>query len=190
MDETYALPTEQAVAIALRTQQILAAESGIANTVDPLAGSYYVETLTREMEQGCWEYFEKIDAMGGMVRAIEYCFPQREIQDAAYQYQRAVERKEKLIVGVNEFRVEEETGIDTLAIDSEVATKQKVRLQEVRASRNGAGVHQALADLRRAAEGTDNLMPHFINCARYYATLGEMCDVLRSVFGTYTEPIF
>ena len=190
MDETYALPTEQAVAIALRTQQILAAESGVGNTVDPLAGSYYVETLTREMEQGCWEYFEKIDAMGGMIRAIEYCFPQREIQDAAYQYQRAVERKEKLIVGVNEFRVEEETGIDTLAIDSEVATKQKIRLQEVRASRSAAGVHQALEDLRRAAGGTDNLMPNFINCARQYATLGEMCDVLRSVFGTYTEPIF
>ncbi len=190
MDETYALPTEQAVAIALRTQQILAAESGVANTVDPLAGSYYVETLTREMEQGCWEYFEKIDAMGGMVRAIEYCFPQREIQDAAYQYQRAVERKEKLIVGVNEFRVEEETGIETLAIDSEVATKQKARLQEVRASRSAAAVHQALEDLRRAAGGTDNLMPHFINCARQYATLGEMCDVLRSVFGVYTEPIF
>ena len=162
----------------------------VANTVDPLAGSYYVETLTREMEQGCWEYFEKIDAMGGMVRAIEYCFPQREIQDAAYQYQRAVERKEKLIVGVNEFRVEEESGIETLAIDSEVATKQKIRLQEVRASRSAAAVQQALEDLRRAAAGTDNLMPHFINCARQYATLGEMCDVLRSVFGTYTEPIF
>jgi len=190
MDETYALPTEQAVAIALRTQQVLAAESGVANTVDPLAGSYYVETLTREMEQRCWEYFEKIDAMGGMVRAIEHCFPQREIQDAAYQYQRAVERKEKLIVGVNEFRVEEETGIETLAIDSEVAAKQKNRLREVRASRSAAAVQQALGDLRRAAAGTDNLMPHFINCARQYATLGEVCDVLRSVFGTYTEPIF
>jgi len=190
MDETYALPTEQAVAIALRTQQILAAESGVANTVDPLAGSYYVETLTREMEQGCWDYFEKIDAMGGMVRAIECCFPQRDIQDAAYQYQRAVERKEKLIVGVNEFRTEEESGIETLAIDSDVAAKQRMRLQEVRASRNTASVQQALEDLRRAAVGTDNLMPHFIRCARQYATLGEMCDVLRSVFGTYTEPIF
>lgn len=190
MDETYALPTEQAVAIALRTQQILAAESGVANTVDPLAGSYYVETLTREMEQGCWEYFEKIDAMGGMVRAIENCFPQREIQDAAYQYQRAVERKEQLIVGVNEFRVEEESGIETLAIDSDVAAKQKMRLQEVRASRSAAAVQLALEDLRRAAAGTDNLMPHFISCARQYATLGEVCDVLRSVFGTYIEPIF
>jgi methylmalonyl-CoA mutase, N-terminal domain len=190
MDETYALPTEQAVGIALRTQQILAAESGVANTVDPLAGSYYVETLTREMEQGCWDYFEKIDAMGGMVRAIEHCFPQREIQDAAYQYQRAVERKEKVIVGVNEFCAEDESGIETLAIDSDVAAKQKTRLQEVRASRNAASVQRALEDLRRAAAGTDNLMPHFIHCAREYATLGEMCDVLRSVFGTYTEPIF
>ena len=190
MDETYALPTEQAVALALRTQQILAAESGVANTVDPLAGSYYVETLTREMEQGCWDYFEKIDVMGGMVRAIEHCFPQREIQDAAYQYQRAVERKEKVIVGVNEFCAEDESGIETLAIDSDVAAKQKMRLQEVRASRNAASVQRALEDLRRAAAGTDNLMPHFIHCAREYATLGEMCDVLRSVFGTYTEPIF
>jgi methylmalonyl-CoA mutase N-terminal domain/subunit len=190
MDETYALPTEQAVGIALRTQQILAAESGVANTVDPLAGSYYVETLTREMEQGCWDYFERIDAIGGMVRAIEHCFPQREIQDAAYQYQRAVERKEKLIVGVNEFCAEDEFGIETLAIDSDVAAKQKTRLQEVRASRNAPSVQRALEDLRRAAAGTDNLMPHFIHCAREYATLGEMCDVLRSVFGTYTEPIF
>jgi methylmalonyl-CoA mutase N-terminal domain/subunit len=190
MDETYALPTEQAVAIALRTQQILAGESGVANTVDPLAGSYYVETLTREMEQGCWDYFEKIDAIGGMVRAIESCFPQREIQDAAYQYQRAVERKEKLIVGVNEFCTEDESGIETLAIDSDVAAKQKARLQEVRASRSASSVQQALQDLRRAAAGADNLMPQFINCARQYATLGEMCDVLRSVFGTYTEPIF
>jgi methylmalonyl-CoA mutase, N-terminal domain len=190
MDETYALPTEQAVAIALRTQQILAAESGVANTVDPLAGSYYVETLTREMEQGCWEYFDKIDAMGGMVGAIENCFPQREIQDAAYQYQRAVERNEKVIVGVNEFRVEGEAGIETLAIDSEVAAKQKTRLREVRASRSAAAVREALEGLRRAAAGTEQLMPHFMNCARQYATLGEMCDVLRTVFGTYTEPIF
>ena len=125
-----------------------------------------------------------------MVRAIEYCFPQREIQDAAYQYQRAVERKEKLIVGVNEFQVEEEPGIETLAIDSDVAAKQKKRLQEVRTARNGAVVQRALEDLRRAAAGPDNLMPHFMNCARQYATLGEMCDVLRSVFGVYTEPIF
>ncbi len=156
MDETYALPTEQAVAIALRTQQILAAESGVANTVDPLAGSYYVETLTREMEQGCWEYFEKIDAMGGMIRAIEYCFPQREIQDAAYQYQRAVERKEKLIVGVNEFRVEEESGIETLAIDSEVATKQKIRLQEVglRAALQGCTRHSKTCGGRLGARTT------------------------------------
>src|SRR5262245_27123980 len=190
MDETYALPTEQAVAIALRTQQVLAAESGVANTVDPLAGSYFVETLTRQMELGCWGYFEKIDAMGGMVRAIENCFPQREIQDAAYQYQRAIEHKEKIVVGVNDFLVQDDAAIETLAIDPEVSAKQKNRLREVRATRSTGAVQQALEDLRQAASGTDPLMPHFMNCARQYATLGEVCDVLRSVFGTYTEPIF
>jgi methylmalonyl-CoA mutase N-terminal domain/subunit len=190
MDETYALPTEQAVNIALRTQQILAAESGVTNTIDPLAGSYYVETLTRQMEQGCWEYFEKIDAMGGMIAAIEIGFPQREIQEASYQYQRAVERKEKLIVGVNEFVSDDEAGIDILRIDSEVAEKQKARLQDVRESRNQAAVNQVLENLRQAALGHENLMPHFMKCAREYATLGEICHVLRSVFGTYVEPIF
>jgi methylmalonyl-CoA mutase N-terminal domain/subunit len=128
--------------------------------------------------------------MGGMVKAIEHCFPQREIQDAAYQYQCAVERKEKLIVGVNEFLLDEDARIETLAIDSGVAATQMNRLREVRASRSATAVQQALEDLRQAAVGTDNLMPHFIACARQYATLGEICDVLRGVFGTYTEPIF
>lgn len=190
MDETYALPTEQAVAVALRTQQILAAESGVTNTVDPLGGSYYVETLTQQMESGCWEYFEKVDALGGMVAAIENCFPQKEIQDASYQYQRAVERKEKIIVGLNDFVNHEGPGIETLYIDSSVAEKQRARLRDVRTSRDSAAVRHALEELRRAAYGTDNLMPHFMNCARNYATLGEMCEVLRSVFGTYVEPIF
>src|SRR5262245_53382208 len=190
MDETYALPTEQAVAIALRTQQILATESGVTQTVDPLAGSYYVEALTREIEQGCWAYFEQIDRIGGMVEAIERCFPQREIQDAAYRYQRAVERKEKVIVGVNEFQAEEETNLETLCIDSSVADTQRRRLQDVRASRSTVAVKQSLESLRLAAAGTDNLMPNFIDCARHYVTLGEMCGVLRTVFGTYTEPIF
>lgn len=190
MDETYALPTEQAVALALRTQQILAAESGITNTVDPLAGSYYVEALTRQMEQGCWEYFDKIDAMGGMVSAIESCFPQREVQEAAYQYQRAVEQQEKLIVGVNAFLTEsEEGGIETLTIDAEAATKQRERLREVKASRSASSVQRALEELGRAAAGTEHLMPHFMDCARQYATLGEVCDVLRGAFGTYTEPV-
>jgi methylmalonyl-CoA mutase, N-terminal domain len=190
MDETYALPTEQAVAIALRTQQILATESGVTQTVDPLAGSYYVETLTREMEQGCWEYFEKIDAMGGMIAAIENCFPQKEIQEASYQYQRAVERHEKIIVGVNEFLSQEAPRIETLYIDSDVTEKQKARLRTVRGSRNQAAVQQSLERLRQAASGDDNLMPHFMTCVREYATLGEICEVLRSVFGTYVEPIF
>jgi methylmalonyl-CoA mutase N-terminal domain/subunit len=190
MDETYALPTEQAVAIALRTQQILATESGVTHTVDPLAGSYYAETLTREMEEGCWEYFEKIDSMGGMIAAIENCFPQREIQEASYQYQRAVERREKIIVGVNEFTSDEAPRIDTLYIGSDVGAKQKVSLRVVRESRNQPAVQQALQELRRAASGEDNLMPHFMTCVREYATLGEICDVLRSVFGTYVEPIF
>jgi methylmalonyl-CoA mutase N-terminal domain/subunit len=190
MDETYALPTERAVAIALRTQQILASESGVTHTVDPLAGSYYVESLTKQMEKGCWEYFETIDSMGGMIAAIENCFPQKEIQDSSYRYQRAVERKEKIIVGVNEFLSDEQSGLETLYIDSDVAERQKARLREIRASRNRAGVEGALEGLRRAASSTDNLMPHFMNCAREYATLGEICDVLRSVFGTYVEPIF
>lgn len=190
MDETYALPTEQAVAIALRTQQILAAESGVANTVDPLAGSYYVETLTREMEQGCWQYFERIDAIGGMVAAIERCFPQKEIQESAYRYQRAVERKEKIIVGVNEFVSDGGPEIETLSIESDVADTQKSRLRAVRASRSAQAVQESLDALRRAASGSDNLMPYFMNCARQYATLGEICDTLRSVFGVYVEPIF
>jgi methylmalonyl-CoA mutase N-terminal domain/subunit len=190
MDETYALPTESAVTIALRTQQILAHESGIANTVDPLAGSYFVEKLTLELEKGCWEYFERIDAMGGMVAAIEKCFPQKEIQEAAYQYQKAVENKEKIIVGVNAFCTEEDRPIETLYIDSHVAERQINRLRELRTRRSQSRVESSLHDLHQAASGTDNLMPHFIQCVREYATLGEICDVLRTVFGTYSEPIF
>ncbi|MGH9960984.1 MAG: methylmalonyl-CoA mutase family protein, partial [Pyrinomonadaceae bacterium] len=139
---------------------------------------------------GCWEYFETIDSMGGMVAAIENCFPQKEIQDSAYRYQRAVERKEKIIVGVNEFLTDEQSTLETLYIDSDVAERQKARLRNVRASRNRAAVQEALGSLRRAASSTDNLMPHFMRCAREYATLGEICDVLRSVFGIYVEPIF
>jgi methylmalonyl-CoA mutase N-terminal domain/subunit len=190
MDETYALPTESAVTIALRTQQILAHESGIAHTVDPLAGSYFVENRTLELEKGCWEYFDKIDAMGGMVAAIENCFPQKEIQEAAYQYQKAVESRAKIVVGVNAFVTEEESPIETLTIDSQVAERQINRLREIRLSRSQSRVHASLRDLRQAASGTENLMPHFLQCVREYATLGEICDVLRSVFGTYVEPVF
>ncbi len=189
MDETYALPTERAVSIALRTQHVLAAETGVANTIDPLGGSYFVEKLTLEMEQGCWEYFEKIDAMGGMVAAIERCFPQKEIQEASYQYQRAVERKDKIIVGVNDYIVETDPPIETLCIDQDVADGQISRLREIKASRNQAAVAKALSALHRAAASSENVIPHFMTCAREYVTLGEMCDELRSVFGIYVEPI-
>lgn len=190
MDETYALPTEQAATIALRSQQILATESEVANTVDPLAGSYFVEKLTLELEKGCWEYFEKIDAMGGMVAAIERCYPQKEILDAAYRYQQAVERGEKVIVGVNRFVVDEEQPIDTLAIESGVADKQLDSLRRVKANRDGTAVRQSLAELRRAAATDENLMPFLLSCVKAYATLGEVCEEMKQVFGTYEEPVF
>jgi methylmalonyl-CoA mutase, N-terminal domain len=190
MDETYALPTEESVAIAVRTQQILAHESEVTNTVDPLAGSYFLEKLTLEMERGCWDYFNRIDAMGGMVAAIENGFPQREIHEAAYQYQRAIERKEKIIVGVNDYVVEAESPLETLYIDQEVSRRQITRLQELKASRSRMAVQAAIESLRRAARSSENLMPHFVSCARNYVTLGEICDTLRSVFGTYVEPRF
>ena len=190
MDETYALPTEQAATIALRSQQILATESEVANTVDPLAGSYFVEKLTLELEKGCWDYFEKIDAMGGMVAAIERCYPQKEILDAAYRYQQAVERGEKVIVGVNRFVVDEEQPIDTLAIESGVADKQLDSLHRVRASRDGSAVRRSLAELRRAAATDENLMPFLLSCVKAYATLGEVCEEMKQVFGTYEEPVF
>ena len=190
MDETFALPTEQAATIALRSQQILATESEVANTVDPLAGSYFVEKLTLELEKGCWDYFEKIDAMGGMIAAIERCYPQKEILDAAYRYQQAVERGEKVIVGVNRFVVEEEQRIDTLTIESGVADRQLESLHRVKADRDGGTVQRSLAQLRRAAATDENLMPFLLSCVKAYATLGEVCEELRQVFGTYEEPIF
>lgn len=190
MDETYALPTEQAATIALRSQQILATESEVANTVDPLAGSYFVEKLTLELERGCWEYFEKIDAMGGMVAAIERCYPQKEILDAAYRYQQAVERGEKVIVGVNRFVVDEEQPIDTLAIESGVADRQLDSLHRVKANRDGMAVRRSLAELRRAAATDENLMPFLLSCVKAYATLGEVCEEMKQVFGTYEEPVY
>jgi len=190
LDEAWALPTESAATLALRTQQVIAHESGVLNTVDPLGGSYFVEKLTLETERACYEYFEKIDALGGMVPAIEKGFPQREIHEAAYAYQRQLERKEKLIVGVNEFVTEEKRPIDILVIDEGVAEAQRRRLAELRKQRDNARVQSSLEALGSAA-GTDrNLMPFILECVRTYATLGEMCDVLRRVFGTYEEPAF
>jgi len=191
LDETLALPTEHAARIALRTQQIIANESGITNTVDPLGGSYFLERLTLDMEKGCWDYFERLDAMGGMVNAIEQGYPQREIQEAAYTYQKAVERKEKIIVGVNEFVMEQEPPIDILLIDESVAQHQVDQLRKLRANRDNERVRFTLTELKKAAtDGTVNMMSSILDCVRAYATLGEICDELRAVYGTYEEPIF
>jgi len=190
LDEAWALPTEDAVTIALRTQQVLAHESGVANTVDPLGGSYFVERLTLETERACYEYFDKIDAMGGMVAAIEKGYPQKEIHDAAYAYQRAIERKEKIIVGVNDFVVEENRPIEIFLIDESVARHQRQKLEQLRKQRDNGRVQATLEALSSAASTDQNLMPYILECVRAYATLGEMCDVLRRVFGTYEEPAF
>jgi methylmalonyl-CoA mutase, N-terminal domain len=188
MDETLALPTEKSVTLALRTQQIIAHESGVANTIDPLGGSYFLETLTNEMEAECLKYIERIDALGGMVAAIEKGYPQREVQDASYEYVKAVERKEKIIVGVNDFATEGEGIVDTLLISDEVCRNQCARLRGIRAERDNHAVARALSLVKETARGTGNLLPPILECVRSYATLGEMCDALREVFGEYQEP--
>ena len=186
LDEAWALPTEFAATIALRTQQIIAHETGVTNTVDPLGGSYFVETLTNEVERGAWDYIERIDAMGGMVAAIERSYPQREIAEASYRYQMALDKKEKIMVGVNDF-VSEEKPLDTLQIDESVAHRQAERLSKLRSERSKEEVARRLNALRTAAEGTDNLMPFIFDAVKSYATLGEICDAMRDVFGTYEE---
>ncbi len=190
LDEAWALPTENSARLALRTQQVLAHESGLTEVVDPLGGSYVVERMTLEAERACYEYFERIDALGGMVAAIEKGFPQKEIHESAYTYQRAVERKDRIVVGVNEFFGGNERPVETLGIDEDAASEQRRRLAELRNRRDEAKVRRALDALARAAAGNENLMPLLIECARAYATLGEMCDVLRGVFGVYQEPGF
>jgi len=186
LDEAYALPSEQAVTIALRTQQILGYESGVANTPDPLGGSYFVERLTLDMEQAARDYFRQIDGMGGMIAAIENGFPQSEIANASYQYQRAVETKEKLVVGVNAFQSEDQP-IELLQIDQTAEQHQVKKLAALRARRDNGCVRKALDALRRAAEGTENTMPFILDAVRAYATVGEICDAFRGVFGTYQE---
>ncbi len=186
LDEAWALPTEFAATVALRTQQIIAHESGVTNTVDPLGGSYFVETLTNEVEEGAWDYIKKIDALGGMVAAIERGFPMREIAEASYRYQMAVDKKEKIIVGVNDY-VSGDNPIDILQIDETVAQRQAARLKKLRAERSSDEVARRLAALRKAAQGTENLMPHIYDAVKAYATLGEICDAMRDVFGTYEE---
>ncbi len=189
-DEALALPTDRAALIALRTQQIIAEETGVANTVDPLGGSYFVESLTEKMEQGARDYFRKIDSMGGMVEAIEKGFPQREIQDSAYQYQKAVERGEQIIVGVNKYKMEEQAQIPTLVIDESVRGHQVERLEKTRAKRDAGAVAIALEKLKNAAQDQENTMPATIAAVRAYASLGEICSALRDVYGVYEEPAF
>ena len=189
-DEALALPTDRAALIALRTQQIIAEETGVANTVDPLGGSYFLEALTEKMEDGTRDYFRKIDSMGGMVGAIEKGFPQREIQDSAYQYQKAVERGEQVIVGVNKYQMEEESQIPTLVIDESVRDHQVDRLEQTRARRDAGSVTNALEKLKQAARNDENTMPATIEAVRAYATLGEICSALRDVYGVYEEPAF
>ena len=186
LDEAWALPTEFAATLALRTQQILAHETGVANTVDPLGGSYFVEALTNEMEDAAWKYIRKIDDMGGMIPAIERGYPQREIADASYRYQVSVDRKEKIIVGVNDF-TGEETPIEILRIDESVRAQQAKQLTKLHSERSSDEVARRLTALRKAAQGTENLMPHIYGAVKSYATLGEICDSLRDVFGTYEE---
>ena len=190
-DEALALPTDRAALIALRTQQIIAEETGVVNTVDPLGGSYYLEALTEKMERGALDYFRKIDAMGGMVAAIEKGFPQREIQDSAYQYQKAVERGDQVIVGVNKYAMANETTeIPTLVIDESVRTHQVGRLERTRNQRDNGAVANALEKLKVAAQNEENTMPATIEAVRAYATLGEICSALRDVYGVYEEPAF
>ncbi|HEY8848520.1 MAG TPA: methylmalonyl-CoA mutase family protein [Thermoanaerobaculia bacterium] len=189
LDETLALPTESAARTALRTQQILAHESGVINTVDPLGGSYFIEELTNRMEKGCLEYFEKIDRFGGMVEAIEAGFPQREIWDASYQYQRAVDSGEKIVVGVNAFQVDQEEPYEALYIDESVTGEQLATLNAVRSRRDSKAVADSLQRLRNAAgDESVNTMPFILDCVRSYASVGEISDALRDVFGTYAEP--
>ncbi len=189
MDETYALPTENAVKIALRTQQLIAYETGVVNTIDPLGGSYFVEELTNELERGAYKYFERIDKLGGVIKAIEKGFFQKEISRSAYEYQRKLERKEKFQVGVNIFEEDERPKIEILKIPRAVETAQIRGLKKIKRERNGRKVREALKELRRTAEGGENLMPKIIACVRVYATLGEMCGTLKEVFGEYHEPI-
>jgi methylmalonyl-CoA mutase N-terminal domain/subunit len=189
MDEALSLPTETAARIALRTQQVVAYESGVADTVDPFAGSYAVEELTNQLEQKAVEYIEKIDAMGGMLKAIENGFPQREIQEAAYEYQRAVEKQTEIVVGVNKFRIEENETIPIQRVDQKIEREQIERLRAVREKRDGEKAENALSKLEEAARGTENLLPRILDCVENYATVGEISNRLRRVWGEFREAV-
>jgi methylmalonyl-CoA mutase N-terminal domain/subunit len=187
MDEVLALPTDKAARLALRTQQLLAYETGVANTIDPLGGSYFIESLTDEMERQAEVYFKRIEELGGVIPAIEASFFQKEIADAAFRYQQELEQKRRLMVGVNEFTVDDEEPMEILRIDPKLEGEQVARVQEVRRKRDQARCSKALAGLQKAAAGTDNLMPYILESVRAYATEGEIMNTLIDVFGIYTE---
>jgi methylmalonyl-CoA mutase N-terminal domain/subunit len=189
LDEALALPTEHAALLALRTQQIIAQESGVVNTTDPVAGSFAIEKLTNEIEAGAQDYISKIDAMGGMLRAIESGYVQQEIQKSAYEYQRAVDSGEQVVVGVNRFQAEEGRPIPTMQVDPEIEQSQVARLNNLRARRDSAKAMAALAEVERRARGTENLMPAILLAVESYATIGEISDALRRAFGEYRESI-
>jgi methylmalonyl-CoA mutase N-terminal domain/subunit len=190
-DEALALPTEEAVRVALRTQQVIAHETGAVNTVDPLGGSYFVEALTDKMEEAAYGYFRKIDELGGMTEAIKQNYPQREIADAAFRYQEEVDAGKRVVVGVNRYQHKDDNELEILRIDPALERKQMDRLKGVRARRTGEDVESALATLKQAAAGEANLMEPLLDCARVHASEGEIVEALQEVFGTYTEtPVF
>ncbi len=190
MDEALWLPTEKSVRIALRTQQVIAYESGVADTVDPLGGSYVLEYLTDEICRQATDYIRRIDDMGGVLTAIERGYMQSEIQDSAYRYQQAIEKKEQIIVGLNGFQTQEEMSLERLAVDPAIEQGQRARLAALRARRDNAKVGELLTQLEAAARGTDSLMPLFITCVENDITLGEVCGVLRKVWGEYQPPVW
>ncbi|NLL61596.1 MAG: methylmalonyl-CoA mutase family protein [Candidatus Atribacteria bacterium] len=188
-DEALSLPSQKSVRIALRTQQIIAYESGVAETIDPMAGSYYLESMTKKIEQGAMDYINKIDQLGGSPKAIEKGFIQREIQNSAYQYQKDIEEKKRIVVGVNQFQSEEEPMKDLLKVNPEIEKRQTEKLNKMKKKRNEAKVQKELKLLRKTALSKQNIMPSILNCVKCYATLGEICDELRSVFGEYRESL-
>ncbi|MCK5680909.1 methylmalonyl-CoA mutase, partial [bacterium] len=188
LDETLSLPTEHAVMIALRTQQIIGEEIGVTNTIDPLAGSYFVESLTDEMEKKALEYIQKIDDMGGILKAIEIGFPQKEIADAAFNYQQQIDSGEKTIVGVNKYQMDETVKVDLLTIDPVVEKRQCQRLAKIKSGRDAGKVEACLNAIENASRGTDNLMPHLIEAVKAHVSVQEICDCWREVYGRYTDP--
>lgn len=188
-DEALALPTEESVRIALRTQQIVAYESGVTETIDPLAGSYYIESLTNKIEEEAMNYIKKIDELGGAIKAIESGYIQKEIQDAAYNYQMEIESGKRIVVGVNKFQIEEEGHKDILRVDPEVERLQREKLKALKEERDNRLVEDVLMKLKEKANTSENLMPYILDAVKAYATLGEICGVLREVFGEYEQSI-